>query len=57
MTPLELGFVALFIGAFVLFMVTLFLVTWYVEKDAAPVPAKAARKDHGGAVPSGARHA
>lgn len=43
MTPIELGFVALFLAAFTLFMATLFLVSWYVEKDAAPVPAKSAQ--------------
>ncbi|MFZ1989493.1 MAG: hypothetical protein WAW96_06935 [Alphaproteobacteria bacterium] len=56
MTPIELGLIALFVAAFLVFMLTLFLVTWYVEKDAAPMPTKSAR--HGqSAAPGSVRHA
>ena len=53
MTPFELGFIALVLAAFTLFMVTLFLVSWYVEKDAAPVPIRSAQSPAHGSV----RHA
>jgi len=44
MTPVELGFIALAIVSFVLFMATLFIVSWYVEKDSAKTVAKAAQR-------------
>ena len=42
MTPIELGLLILFISAFLVFMLTLFLVTWHVEKGTAPVPTRSA---------------
>jgi len=56
MTPIELGLVTLFVMAFLVFMLTLFLVTWHVEKDAAPAPTRSARYDKS-AVGGSARHA
>jgi hypothetical protein len=57
MTPVEMAFVALFVAAFVIFMVTLFAVTWYVEGGAsskAGQPARAAQRQSHGSL---ARHA
>ena len=56
MTLVELAFVAFFVAAFVIFMVTLFAVTWYVEGDA---PSKARQPTRAGQQSQGnsARHA
>lgn len=40
MTPIEVGFIALVVVAFSVFMATLLTVTWLVEHDAPKVPTK-----------------